>query len=231
MNKIIEIINALNKQNESWRDYFEEEDMFFTRLRNDSYVDNTKKLIQQMISEILNKQKQLIDAHKEEEEDGLWDEIEELSGSEKVKDAIQECNDDVIDIYRNVRPLREAQDSIIPIIIAAFEHLSVSYAPDFFQMGEKYGIASENDFIPAVLQLDRIVSVHVRRHYDRQTAYKEFIKATGLAHEYALIYAELYERHIERLQHNICIDQLDSLALRVDKLTREVHRLSEKIQK
>lgn len=70
MNKIIEIINALNKQNESWRDYFEEEDIFFTRLRNDSYVDNTKTLIQQMISEILNKQKQLIDAIKRKKRTG-----------------------------------------------------------------------------------------------------------------------------------------------------------------
>lgn len=229
MNKIIEIVKVLNEQNTEWREYLENKAMVHNRLRNESYVDETKKLIQQMLSEILNKQKQLIDEHKEGEEDELWEKIEKLVGSKDAKDAMRERNEDILHMYRNIRPLREAQENAIPLIIAVFEHLSVSYTPDFFQMGEQYGIVSEEDFIPVVLQLDRIVSVHVRRHYDKQTAQREFMKATGLGNEYALVYAALYEHHLEKLQHNVCIDKLETLTMQVEQLTREIRKLSKKI--
>ncbi len=229
MHKIIEIIHELNEQNESWGNYFEDENIYIIRLSNESYQDDTKKLILQLLSDILNKQKQLVDEHKEEEEENLWKEIAKAVGSEAIAKAMRETNDSAKEMYRNVRPLREAKDNIIPLIIAVFEHLSARYTPDFFQMCDKYGIASERDFKAIVLQLDRIVSVHVRRHYDKQTVYKEFMKATGFESQYALVYAELYEQYLEKIQHNWCIDKLEELTMRLEQLTEEVYKLSEKI--
>lgn len=231
MDKIKEIIETLNEQEPSWKENFDDMYLPTVYLHNESFPDEARKLMSRLLLEVLNKQKQLNDAHDEAGEHELWKEIYNITGSESVVNIIKDINSGIMEMYRNTRPLREAQEGVVPLIIGVFEHVSSSYAPDFFEMGEEYGINTAHDFVTAVLQLDRIISVHVGRHYDKQTAQKEFMKGTGLGNQYGLVYAELYEKYLERLQHNICIDKLDELNVRVNRLTQEVHEMMQNLNK
>lgn len=112
---------------------------------------------------------------------GKKPQIYNLTEPDSVVGIIKGINSGIMEMYRNTRPLREAQESVIPLIVDVFERISSSYEPDFFETGEEYGINAAHDFVTAVLQLDRIISVHVSRHYDKQTAQREFMKGTGLS--------------------------------------------------
>lgn len=231
MDKIKEIIKMLNEQEPEWKEDFDDMYLPAVYLYNESSPDEGRKLMSKLLLEVLNKQKQLNDAHDEQGEGTLWKEIYNLTESDSVVGIIKDINSGIMEMYRNTRPLREAQEMALPLMINVFEHVSSSYTPDFFETGEEYGINVPHDFVTAVLQLDRIISVHVSRHYDKQTAQREFMKGTGLPHQYGLVYAELYEKHLERLQHNICIDKLDELNARVDRLTQEVHEMLENMRR
>ena len=230
MDKIKEVVDALNEREPSWRENFGDMYLPSVYLYNGSDRDDDRRMMQSLLVEVLNKQKQLIDAHEAEGEKELWKKISDIVDSSSVIDIIKDINDSLVEMYYNTRPLREAKENIIPLIIDIFDHISASYTPDFFEMGEKYGIADTHEFITLVLQMDRIVSVHISRHYDKQTAQREFMKATGLESKYGLIYAELYEKHMERIQHNICIDKLEELSTKLDSLTEKIQDISQKLQ-
>lgn len=231
MDKIKEIVDALNEQEPSWKENFDDMYLPSVYLYSGSFPDEGRKLMSRLLLEVLNKQKQLNDAHDETGEEQLWREIYSITESDSVVKIIKDINGGIMEMYRNTRPLREAQESVIPLIIAVFEHVSSNYAPDFFETGEEYGINVTADFVTAVLQLDRIISVHVGRHYDKRTAQQEFMKGTGLGDQYGLVYAELYEKYLDRIQHNICIDKLDELNARVNRLTQEVHDMMQELQR
>ncbi len=91
-----------------------------------------------------------------------------------------------------------ATENTIPLIVSAFEQISVNYVPEFFEKQEEYGIASG----------------------------EEFIKITGLDQQYGFAYAELYEKHLEKLQHNICLDKLDDLYEQISDLNKQVANLT-----
>lgn len=230
MDKIKEIIEELNEQEPSWKENFDDMYLPAVYLNNESSPDEGRKLMSKLLLEVLNKQKQLNDAHDEKGENELWKEMLNIIGSNSVVNIMKNINSGIMEMYCNTRPLREAQESVIPLIVGVFEHISSSYEPDFFETGEEYGINATHDFVTAVLQLDRIISVHVSRHYDKQTAQKEFMKGTGLGNQFGLVYGELYEKHLDRIQHNICIDKLDELNARVNRLTQEVHEMLENIR-
>lgn len=231
MDRIKEIVANLNEQEPTWRDDFD--DMFLppVYLYNGSARDESRRMMQSLLVEVLNKQKQLIDNHNEAKEAEMWKKISDIVQSASVIDIIKKINDSVIEMYHNTRLLREIKDNAILLIIDAFENISASYTPEFFEKGEEYGIADANEFITLILQLDRIISVHVSRHFNKQTAKKEFMKATGLEDKYALVYAELYEKYLERLQHNVCIDKMDELNAKLDSLAEKVQEITHLLQK
>ncbi|MCX4340519.1 MAG: hypothetical protein OSJ72_12845 [Lachnospiraceae bacterium] len=222
-----EAVNNLDICDSQWRDYFEQA---FSASGNSDGEEGSHavlKMIQELVVKIHNKQKQLIDDRNEEDEQTLFAEIRNILG-ETVAKKIEERNGSILEIYRNTRPLREAGEHTIPLIVGVFECASVNYVPGFIEKKDEYGI-DEEEFNTLVLQLDRIISVHVERYYDKGTAQQEFMKVTGLDQPYGLVYAELFEKHFERLQHNICLDKLDDLSERIDDLSEQITELAKQI--
>ena len=75
MDKIKEIIEALNEQEPSWKENFDDMYLPAVYLNNESSPDEGRKLMSKLLLEVLNKQKQLNDAHDEKGENELWKEI------------------------------------------------------------------------------------------------------------------------------------------------------------
>lgn len=220
-------VNNLNACDASWREHFEQAFAASRDSDEEECLDAVLKMIQELVVKILNKQKQLIDNRNEEDEQVFRTEMKELLG-ETVAKKIEERNGSILEIYRNTRPLREAGEHTIPLIVGVFECASVNYVPGFIEKKDEYGI-DEEEFNTLVLQLDRIISVHVERYYDKKTAQAEFLKVTGLDQLYGLVYAELFEKYFERLQHNVCLDKLDDLSEQMDDLSGQIAELAKQI--
>ncbi len=227
MNEIRDTINNLDTCDPRWKEHFEQTFAMQNDSGDEECPDAVLKMIQELVYKILNKQKQFIDNRNEEEERAFFEEMTGILGEGIVK-KIEELNSSILEIYRNTRPLREAGEHIIPLIVGVFECASVNYMPGFMEKKEEYGI-DEEDFKTLVLQLDRIITVHVSRYYDKRTAQKEFLKVTGLEQPYGLVYAELYEKYFERLQHNICLDKLEDLSDQIEDLSDQIEGLTRQI--
>lgn len=228
MNDIKEIVNMLNKEDESWLKYLEKEGSPLTGGDKDSCPDVILKMLKKLLFSIQNKQKRFIDERDGDGEQDFHNEVEAILGKSITK-RIWKINSSIVEIYRNIRPLREAHENTIPLITSVFERVSVSYEPDYTENCETYGIESEEEFETLVLQLDRIVAVHVSRHYDKQTAQREFIKMSGLDKQYGFVYAELYEKYLEKLQHNICLEKLEDLGEQMEDLNKQIADLTRQI--
>lgn len=228
MNDIKEIVDMLNKEEESWERYLEWGGSSLTGGDKKNCPNAILNMLKKLLFTIRDKQKQFIDRRDEEGERGLFKEVEKILGESLTK-KIWEMNCNIVGIYRNTRPLREARENTIPLIVNVFERVSVNYEPDFSEKWEQYGMESEEEFGTLALQLDRIVAVHVGRHYNKETAQREFMKITGVDKQYALVYAELYEKYLEKLQHNICLDKLDDLGEQMEDLNKQISDLMRQI--
>lgn len=224
---IQDTIDSLNACDPLWKDHLKLAFADSDDCDDEECPDAVLKMIRELGTKILNKQKQFVDNRNEEEEQAFFGEMTEIMGEGVVK-KIKEVNRGILEIYRNIRPLREAGENTIPLIAGVFECVSVNYMPGFMRKQEEYGI-DEEDFEALVLQMDRIISVHVSRYYDKRTAQKEFLKITGLEQSYGLVYAELYEKHFERLQHNICLDKLENLSEQMEDLNEQMEELSQRV--
>lgn len=225
MDKIYKIVEQLNEKNSQWEEYFTRAN-FLMKIRNDGYTDETKELINSLLNSIRNKQLEIADQNSSEE--SLWNKLKEMDISDETLDMIKKSNRSWIVRYKNLEPLRQMGDNVVQLLIDIFTNVSVNYNPQFLHKCEEYEITDDRKFINAVLQLDQMISMHIERHYNKKTAQAEFLAMSGLNEKYGLIYGELYEKNLLKIQNNICIDRMMELNQKVDKLSEQLNKLIEK---
>lgn len=221
MERIRKLIEDLGREWPKWKEHFLDDDFSYAGAEDET--NYMKRDLNALFVEILELQKNMIDEGKwEAKEDDFWKELNRYVESETVVDRIKNMNQGIVEIYYNTKILRSMGEKVIDLIIEVFDSVSVFFSPEFLQKSEKYGVENPEEFARAIMQLDRIVTVHVSSHYDKKTAQREFMKVTGIGGVYASVYGEMYEKNMEKLQHNICMDRLDELNMRIKELSERV---------
>lgn len=224
---IKEIVSSLNETNPDWSKYFENPLIRRRCTYNDAYMDETKEIINQLLSQIRRKQFELIDA--DDDETDIWQELSNCDIPEKTLEIIKKQNNGIVSAYGNVKVLREMKENAAELISAVFENITINYSPEFLKKNEDYGVEDAGEFCNAVLQLDAIISAHIDRHFDKRSARLEFEKVTGMTGTLSLIYCELYEKYQEKIQSNLILDKLNGLDEKLDALNAKINKLDKKV--
>lgn len=128
----------------------------------------------------------------------------------------------MLSVYKEIKPMRDMKEGMIPLMGDIIENISVFYNPAFFRRNEQYGIEDINCFSQIVTTFDSVISAHVKRSFSKEAAKKEFEIVTGIGEPYSKVYEQLYERTYDRIQRNLLMEELKTIGQEVELLKRKL---------
>ncbi len=184
-----------------------------------SVWDELRQMLEDLIQLIQQKEKQFIDQPNEQEKKEWSRQAKELIGDSVFK-KMESDSSSILSIYSDTKVIRNMGDSLPSFLSDVMVHYSVFYTGFYWKQDKLYGIDAQA-VSQAVQAVHRIVYTHAGAHFSRQMAQKEFERVTGIKEPYSDYYAELYEKHYDRLQRNYMLYQMEQMEEKLDHLLIE----------
>lgn len=216
MQEITEAIEKLNELMPEWRSWYISNEY---RKEDDSREEKT--LLFDIRERVHKKEEQLID-HPDEEEERKWRVyIQKLIGEETYEKMRASLNT-LLSLYSDMKIVRSMGENTFPFLADAIYNYSAFYDVSFLEQYEQYGILDGILFENAVTALDTVIYTHVRRHFTKKMAKREFEDVTGIEEPYSSYYAELYEKYYDTIRGNGYMELLQKLDRNLNYLIRKL---------
>ena len=219
MEEIKRIIQELEAKETDWREYYLKNENYL----NESVFDETKELLEELVDVIRRREQVFIDEGETEQEEGWWKEITALVGEEAAH-GMKKRLGSTLSVYREIKPLRDLKEGMIPLMGDMIENIVGFYNPAFFRRHEQYGIEDINSFAQMVTTFDSVISAHVKRSFSKEAARKEFEIVTGIGEPYSRVYEQLYEQSYDRIQRNLLMEEIKMIGREVELLLSSLEK-------